>query len=187
VITLPRPKQIHNVFRGKVGAGTLTGADLGRLNHQPSVISQVRIFEYNFIDVAKVNVSDDDNNGHVVWPCPPLAATSEGDDIAVFHIYDEPPLTLSPQAAIDAHNIKEFQDSMAFLGVDVQITKPAKPIDAATLKPPRKGIIDTEVAPLDQRHDILIRFINAFRIGAGGVLGGAGGTQVCGGGNGLVG
>lgn len=182
VITLPRPKQIHYAFCGEVSS--LTGNDVGRLNPLPSEISEIRIFEYNFNDPANVNVTDD--SGNVVWQCPPLASV-DNDDIAVFHVYDEPPLTLSPQDSIDTHNKKEFKDSMDFLGVDVQITAPAKPIDAATLKPPRKGILDTEVAPLDQRHDILIQFINDFRIAGAGQLGGAGGTQVCGGGNGLVG
>lgn len=184
VITLPRPEQIHNVFGGQVSPGTLVGTDLGRLNPQPSEISEIRIFEYNFNDPAKVNVTDD--SGNVVWQCPPLAKVGN-DQFAVFHVYDEPPLTLSSQASIDAHNIQEFKDSMDFLGVDVQITTPAKPIDAATFAPPHKGILATEVTPLDQRHGILIKFINAFRITGAGQLGGGGGTQVCGGGNGLVG
>lgn len=184
VITLPRPKQIHHAFSGRVSAGTLVGNDLGRLNPLPSRISEVRIFEYNFNNEANVNVSDD--SGKVVWQCPSLA-TVGNDNIAVFHVYDEPPLTIQPQASTDAHNVQEFKDSMDFLGVDVQITAPAKPIDAGSLKPPRKGILDSEIAPLDQRHDILIKFIRAFRSGDRIPLGGAGGTQVCGGANGLVG
>jgi hypothetical protein len=184
VFTLPRPKKIHSRFCGELKGGVLQGSDVGRFNPAPTRISEVRFFEYNFNNEANVNLMDTDS-GNVVWKCPPLA-TDGADQIAVFHVYDEPPTTLGSSAAIDAHNKQEFKDSMLFLSVDITIKSPATPVDAGSLTPPHTGILTAEIAPLDIRRANLITFMHKFRITGGGNLGGAGGTQVCGGGNGIT-
>lgn len=185
VITLPRPQRIDYNLGGLVTPGMLVDPPPPQVIQPLSQISQIRFFEYNFNDFTKVFLSDD--QGNVLWRCPPPAPAG-ADNIAVFHLYDEPPQTLPSQASIDAHNIREFKDSMDFLlgsGNKVQITAPAK-IDPGTFTPPHSGILPAEVASLDVRNKGLTEFVRAHRTGAGAKLGGAGGSQVCGGGNAVV-
>jgi hypothetical protein len=191
VITLPRPNRISNFFGGIVQPNTLANGGPRPLNPPPSQISAVRIFEYNFDDPTKVFLSDD--KGNVVWRCPDASglATLPGGNlkVAAFHVYDEPPRTLVNPTP-DAHNIKEFNDSMIFLGASgVQLSQPAHPIDPSTLRTTNvPGILSWEIAALDERNqDRVMKLIRAFReTGTGKPLGGGGGTQVCGGGNGSI-
>ena len=190
VITLPRPNRISSFFGGVIQPGTLVNN--GSLNPAPSQISAVRIFEYNFVDPAMVFLSDD--RGNVVWRCPDAnsLATLPGNlKVAVFHVYDEPPRKLTTNPTPNNHNIQEFNDSMAFLntpGVKLQ-NQPAHPVDPSTLRLTNvPGILGWEIAALDERNeDRVMKLIRAFReTGTGKPLGGGGGTQVCGGGNGSI-
>lgn len=177
VFTLPRPTKIHSRLSGIITPGMLV--DPGqRLNPPPTRISAIRFFEYNFTDETKVFLSDD--QGNVVWKCPPLA-TAGADDIAVFHVYDEPPQTLPTTASANTHNVQEFKDSMDFMGANVQI-QTAAAVDPGSFSQLHTGILESEMAALDIRPKDFPEVIRRFRSGQS--LGGAGGTQVCGGGNG---
>lgn len=189
VITLPRPNRISSFFGGFIPTGKLVNN--GRLNPPPSQISAVRIFEYNFDDPTKVFLSDD--KGNVVWRCPDASglATVGNLKVAAFHVYDEPPRTLTNNPTPNDHNMGEFNDSMVFLGAPgVQLKESAHPVDPKTLILANvPGILGWEIAALDERNqDRVMKLIRAFReTETGKPLGGGGGTQVCGGGNGLVG
>lgn len=189
VITLPRPNRISSFFGGVIQQGTLVND--GHLKTPPSQISAVRIFEYNFDDPTKVFLSDD--SGNVVWRCPDangLATVSGNLKVAAFHVYDEPPRTLTTNPTPDEHNKKEFNDSMAFLKAPgVKLNAAAHPVDPETLKLKNvPGILGWEIAALDERNqDRVMKLIRTFReTDTGRPLGGGGGTQVCGGGNGSV-
>lgn len=182
IISLPRPNNIDYFLRGNILPGTLS--DPGhRLNPAPTQISAVRIFEYNFNNPANLFLAD--SNGNQVWQCPPqLAQLPNNLNVAAFHVYDEPPRQIS---TADTHNITEFNDSMTFLNANVQISASAKVFPQIFPKPP--GIQGWEIAALDVRNQVgTIQHIINLRMNgtAGDPLGGGGGTQVCGGGNGVV-
>jgi len=183
VISLPRPDSIDYYLRGNILPGTLNDPG-NRLNPKPTQISAVRIFTYSFTDPAKLFLMNDSTKDHV-WDCPlQLAELPHDLNVAAFHVYDEPPRQIS---TADQHNIDEFGDSMMFLGANVQISAPAKVFPQAFPKPP--GLQNWEIAALDFRNQVgTIKHILDLRMHgqAGDPLGGAGGTQVCGGANGFV-
>jgi len=104
---------------------------------------------------------------------------------AAFHIYDEPPTLLDDP---NDHNIHEFNDSLKFLGFpNINISAPAK-VNRKVLPKP-VGILGWEIAALDFRNNVgAINHVDAMRVdgAAGDPLGGGGGTQVCGGVDGMV-
>ncbi|PYP87920.1 MAG: hypothetical protein DMG65_16205 [Candidatus Angelobacter sp. Gp1-AA117] len=181
VFTLPRPQQIDYALRGTITSGMLVDQH-NRLSAPPTRISAIRFFQYKFDQQANVKLFQGRNP---VWECPDLATTTGNDNIAVFHIYNEPLLTINPKSAANDHNVKEFKDSMDFLGADVRITSAAQ-IDPGSLGPLPPGILAEENAALDVRRKGIVQFVHDRRIGAGFDLGGAGGSQVCGGGDGTI-
>jgi hypothetical protein len=182
VIKLPRPQKISYYLNGKIANGTLMDPD-GSLIQRPSQISSVRIFEYTFDDFTKVQLLD--SAGNALWTCPDLVQVATNKLAAALHIYDEPPKQLDNP---EGHNLKEFSDSGKFLGTaNVKITVPAKVIREFLPKP--DGILGWEISALDRRNELgAINHINSMRVdgAAGDPLGGGGGSQVCGGLDGIV-
>ena len=183
VITLPRPNSIDYFLRGNILPDTLQ--DPGqRLMPPHSQISAVRIFTYNFTDPRKLFLQDNSSGKHL-WDCPPqLAQLPHNLNVTVFHVYNEPPQQL---ANADTHNEDEFNDSMTFLGANVSINAPAKVPPQVFPNPP--GIQNWETAALDVRNQVkTIQHMIDLRMhgAAGDPLGGGGGSQVCGGANGVV-
>lgn len=183
VFTLKRPKQIDYRVRGIINPGMLVDQH-NRVSGSPSNISAIRFLQYEFDEQTNVKLYDADNPTAPVWECPQLAAAGS-DNIAVFHIYNEPALTINPKSNANGHNVQEFRDSTGFMNADVQITAAAA-IDPGSLDSPHDGILSEEIVPLDVRHKDLIQFVNDQRLGTAKLLGGAGGTQVCGGADGIV-
>jgi hypothetical protein len=184
IFTLPRPNAIHYALQGVVMPGMLVDPG-NRVIQTQTKISQIRFFEYDLGQQPNVKLFD--SSGNAIWECPPLA-TAGNDNIAVFHVYDEPPQTINPKTNASNHNISEFKESMDFMKADVQITSAAQ-VDPGSFQSPHPnggGVLPEELAALDVRQKGLIQFVHDRRIGTGRDLGGAGGTQVCGGGNGLV-
>ena len=182
VITLPRPNSIDYFLRGNIIPGALQ--DPGqRLQPPHSQISAVRIFTYNFTEPGKLFLQD--SSGNHLWDCPPqLAQLPHNLNVAAFHVYNEPPQQL---ANADTHNEDEFNDSMTFLKANVSINAPAKVPPQIFPKP--SGIQGWEIAALDVRNQVgtIQHMINLrMHATAGDPLGGGGGSQVCGGGNGVV-
>ncbi|HEX3586289.1 MAG TPA: hypothetical protein VH024_09855 [Candidatus Angelobacter sp.] len=188
VITLPLPKAIHdNFLRGIIAPGSLSGT--GRLKAVPTQISAVRVFEYDFGDPANLFLADDQTPANVLWKCPSadlLAEIRHNVKIAVFHLYNEPPQTL---ANPDTHNENEFNDSMDFLGASQVRLSKAAAVDDTQVPDIVSGVTGMDVAALDVRNQKgAIKLMRNLREAAFSAdpLGGAGGTQVCGGGNGSV-
>jgi hypothetical protein len=186
VVSLPRPNRIVNLFRGNIADGTLT--DHGLFNPPPSQISAVRVFEYRYFD-DPANVFLQDDKGNKLWKCPDLAAVVDNAglpiNVAVFHLYNEPPLQLTNPTPND-HNVHEFNNSMIFLGAKAISLSGAAHANESTRSPKDvPGILESEIGALDDRNQrVLVELVKALRNPTSGIsLGGAGGTQVCGGGN----
>jgi hypothetical protein len=177
IVTLPRPQNIFYHLCGDINPTTLSDPQ-SRFQQPPSTLSAVKILEYPFDDFTKVALVD--NSGKTLWSCPPPVQVGNKLVTAV-HIYDEPPATMPMQAAA-AHNVKEFNDCIAFLQVtDIKISAPAIVNPQPRLKPVE--ILGWEVAALDFRNSVgTINHVDRLRGdgAAGDPLGGGGGTQVCG-------
>jgi len=190
-IVLPHPADILHFVCGAVINGlTLIDPDIELQKGPPFVISGTRVFQYTFDDFNKVQLLDQD--GSVFWQCPQPTPV-DNLAVAVLEVYNEPPHDMGSSAA--AHNKKEFNDSLLFMQAKkVELVIPGLfPLDVDSLPP---GLTEDQVCSLDvrplvtanlntepakQTHEI--RFILRY----GNNKGGGGGTQVCGGANGILG
>lgn len=202
-IHLPRPANIHHYIKGKVVADSLKGP-LGDLVGTPEKISGIRVFEYYFEDFNEVHVGT--KSGETLWKCPePVLVKDKATrylNAVVLHIYNEPGQVMANAAK---HNRDEFNFTFAHLGTQLRLTTPAmRPEDNGE---PPLGIIREELYSLDMREETirkLTAMMRKLRYPVPGatveldfapdrlkqdaeLLGGGGGTQVCGGPNGLIG
>jgi hypothetical protein len=110
--------------------------------------------------------------------------TPKGDQaVAVLHVYNEPPGDLGPGAA--QHNLDEFKDTLSYMQAkQVKLKAPAEIIPA--------GVKAKELVSLDVRNILASQTVSfneeiAEKLQVGKRAGGGGGgTQVCGGANGIV-
>lgn len=183
-ISLPRPNTIYHFVCGDV-RGVLLDLDDELLKPLPTVISGTRVFQYSPKDFNSVKLVRADNS--VFWPCPAstIVNTPQGDlAVAILEVYNEPPIDLDqilPGAAA-VHNLGEFADSLTFMGArSARLILPtAHPRNVDTLPP---GLTAQQVCSLDVRDKV-----STGRFGKpNDAAGGAGGTQVCGGANGMLG
>jgi hypothetical protein len=200
VIDLPRPNDISYFISGKLDPRSLQG-DESSLVQVPQLVSGVRVFEYNFASYdtfRQIRVRGE--NHYIMWECPEPTLIKD-TNVAVLHVYNEPPDELPGSQAAE-HNVREFNRSLDFLGAKLQLTS------AASSTPPNSspfGLLVQEVSSLDTRQrfaniampwlrelwtlqphlvdkkadliDVLLKQLAA---------GGGGGSQVCGGANGQV-
>lgn len=185
-ITLPRPDKILHFVCGGLGS-YLQDRDT-EIEGKPKVISGTRVFQYSFQDYREVQVLRKDGKT-VFWPCPePKTITTPKGPLAfaVLQLYNEPPEEIQGVAGI-LHNLYEFRDSLIFLGArGVTLKNPIlKPADSDLLP---YGLTEEWVCPLAMRDEIatllskkggkrnfLVKYGKNMKI-----LGGGGGTQVCG-------
>jgi hypothetical protein len=203
-ITLPRPAKIHYYIKVDLTPGSLPDAK-NELVKPPATISGIRVFEYFFVDYKGIHVVTE--SGEMFWDCPePVTvtdkATGKSVNAAVLHIYNEPADIL---LYAGKHNKDEFNFTLAYLGAQLRLSTPAM-----TLVPnpdPPLGIIPEELHSLDLRQEMIPKLSKTLRqLGHAvelanfkldfapdklkqdaDVFGGGGGTQVCGGANGLIG
>ena len=205
-INLPRPARIHYYIKGDLASGSLPDPNK-ELVKLPTTISGIRVFEYTFMESRGVHVTTE--SGEMFWDCPePVLVTDKvtkkSINAAVLHIYNEPGDVL-PYAG--KHNTDEFNFTLAYLGAQLRLSTPAM-----TLVPnsnPPLGIIPEELHSLDMRQEMISKLSKTLRqLGHAVELanfkldfapdklkqdadflagGGGGGTQVCGGANGLIG
>jgi hypothetical protein len=197
-IELPRPNKIYHFVCGDVG-GLLLDPDDELIKPLPSVISGTRVFQYSPKDFNAVQLVSA-SSPPPFWQCPPptIVNTPQGDlAVAILEVYNEPPIDLdevTPGAAAE-HNRQEFADSLTFIQANnVELTDPAlDPQDGDGLPP---GLHKDQVCSLDIRDGIQAQLRGeaqkdtfALRFGKikKNMTGGAGGTQVCGGANGILG
>jgi hypothetical protein len=187
-IVLPHPDDILHFVCGVVVNGVSLIDPDTELSDTPRVISGTRVFQYSFADFNNVHLLRQD--GSVFWQCP--QPTMVGNlAVAVLEVYNEPPHDMG--ASADAHNKKEFNDSLLFMQAKkVQLLIPGLfPQDCDSLPP---GLTEDQVCSLDIRPLVTAHRMGketddsrfAARFGKHD-LGGGGGTQVCGGANGILG
>ncbi|MGZ4876224.1 MAG: hypothetical protein ACXV5R_13705, partial [Candidatus Angelobacter sp.] len=192
-IALPHPNKIYHFVCGVVD-GLLADPDNELKAPLPKVISGTRVFQYSFTDFTQVNLLR--KNGKPFWQCPQpdIVVTPQGPiGVALLEVYNEPPQDLGASAA--QHNRDEFNDSLTFMQAkSVELLEAAAdPEDCDSLPP---GLTEDQVCSLDVRSVVAahrqgkldeqtdeIRFAVRF----GKKKGGGGGTQVCGGANGILG
>lgn len=115
----------------------------------------------------------------------------------MLEVYNEPPIDLDlvSLGAAAAHNKKEFNDSLSFMQAQhVELTDPA--LDPEDCDPLPPGLSEEHVCSLDIRDDIGNQLKgkaakDSFALRFGKIKkfahpGGGGGTQVCGGANGIL-
>jgi len=202
-INLPRPAKIHYYIKGDLAPGSLPDPKK-ELIKPPTTISGIRVFEYSFVDSKGVHVTTE--SGEMFWDCPePVLVTDKvikkSVNASVLHIYNEPGDVL-PYAG--KHNTDEFNFTLAYLGAQLRLSTPAM-----TLVPnsnPPLGIIPEELHSLDTRQEMIPKLSKTLRqlghavelanfkldfapdkLKQADAAGGGGGTQVCGGANGLIG
>jgi hypothetical protein len=191
-ISLPHPNKIYHFVCGDVD-GLVSDMD-NELVPPASVISGTRVFQYSFQDFNTVQLLRQDNS--VFWQCPtpsPVNTPQGTIAVAILEVYNEPPQDLGSTAA--GHNRKEFNDSLAFMqakSVEL-IEAAADPVDCDPLPP---GLTEDQVCSLDVR-DLVAAHLQGkldeqtdelrFAVRFGKKKGGGGGTQVCGGANGILG
>ena len=188
-IVLPRPDDILHFVCGLLIGGSLSDPD-GELKSQPVVISGTRVFQYSFTDFRTVQLLAKD--GSVFWQCS--APTTVGNlAVAILEVYNEPPTDLG--AGADQHNLQEFKDSLTFMQAKKVelLTTAVNPVDCDQLPP---GLTADQVCSLDVRNFVAPQLKKklegetdeiSFAIRFGKKKGGGGGTQVCGGANGILG
>jgi hypothetical protein len=187
-IILPRPDDILHFVCGLVVDGLTLVDPNTELAGPPTFISGTRVFQYTFTDFNKVQLVAHD--GSVFWQCP--RPTVVGNlAVAVLEVYNEPPHDLGTTAA--AHNKKEFNDSLLFIQAKkVQLLTPGFfPQDVDSLPP---GLTEDQVCSLDVRSVVIAHLKGKKTKGSDFAAqfgknedGGGGGTQVCGGANGILG
>lgn len=150
------------------------------------IISGTRVFQYSFTNYNDVKVRGDKS---FFWQCPNPATTG---GYAVFQLYNEPEFDPGGVISIQ-HSLFEFNDSLIYMQAkSVQLRDAiVKPVPGDTVPP---GLTADQVCPLDMRDIVAAQLrlkrkkkdFNQFIVSYGkmDLLGGAGGTQVCGGVNG---
>jgi hypothetical protein len=238
-IGLPRPLDICHFIQGTLAPKAFAG-NIKRLVKPPQTITGIRVFQYSFSDYHCVRLQDGPHN--IIWECPKPVCIKDKDGnplhIAVLHIYNEP-LEEMPHPQAAEHNLREFNQTLSYLGApDLQLKIPGHVITPSSTSPhPLLAVLPEEVSALDHRHAYIVSLIPHFRTlisqqqqiedlakvlldlesqqinkqdGSAGLLpylepiktlvcmaqavlnprgaggGGAGGSQVCGGANGLV-
>lgn len=187
-LVLPHPDDILHFVCGIVVDGVSLIDPDTELADSPSVISGTRVFQYSFADFNVVQLLRQD--GSVFWQCP--QPTIVGNlAVSVLEVYNEPPHNMG--ASADDHNRKEFNDSLLFMQAKkVKLLIPGLfPQDCDSLPP---GLTEDRVCSLDVRSLVTAHRRGektnnsnfAARFGKH-EEGGAGGTQVCGGANGILG
>ena len=203
-IYLPRPAKIHYYILGNLDPKSLDDSKK-ELVATPKQISGIRVFQYSFGYYKDVRVVT--KSGETFWNCPePVlvndSSTGKSVRAVVLHIYNEPGDIL-PYAG--KHNKDEFNFTLAYLGAQLRLTTPAMTLEP-NLKPPL-GIIEEELHSLDVRQEMIQKLAMILRPRGHAALsanvklnfapdrlkqdadkdaaGGGGGTQVCGGANGL--
>jgi len=196
IFHLPRPNRITPYVQGKLQPDAFTG-DTPKFDRQPTYVAGLRVFEYTFSDYNSVLISDQ-SSGKVLWQCPePATLPAQNLKVASVHIYNEPGEPLSNPAD---HATREFNLSLKFLRADITLINSATiPLDPEL--PDREGFLPGETSTLDSRSVTALKLLTAARQGQsttvtnpkpgtnptpGTDAGGAGGSQVCGGANGLV-
>jgi hypothetical protein len=188
VIKLPRPFDIDHFVRGQLQPTALQG-DLTRFDSKPVFISGLRVFTYHITSADDVRIVGDDQEP--LWVCPDLVPVDDPSapgttvNVAVVHIYNEPPLPLTDA---NQHTLDEFNQSLKFLSA-TGVTL----VNSATLPQSNNqvlaGLLPGETTTLDDRlldgqKLLAIARQNARNPGSG--AGGGGGSQVCTGANGTI-
>jgi hypothetical protein len=178
-IVLPHPTDILHFVCGDV-EGVLQDLEGELKTPPPTVISGTRVFQYSFTDYHDVCLVPDGST-KPFWQCPPPDMVGNLA-VAILEVYNEPPhdmdQDLPGSAAI--HNLQEFQDSLDFMQArSVTLLLPA--LD----KEEHVCSLDIRDQVLAQRRKEVEKNDFIFRYGK--MEGGAGGTQVCGGANGILG
>jgi hypothetical protein len=192
-LNLPRPVDITYYING-----TLNSADLPdlykELQDTPKQIAGIRVFEYTMISPNDVRLQDNDS-GEIFWQCQPqYLATTKNLNVAVLHVFNEPAETLDGAAK---HNKDEFNFTLSYMDARLRMVQPAIVQDNDL---PPEGIRMEELYALDRRDELVQKLMKSLREGTtlssftasslksvsvfGG--GGAGGSQVCGGANGII-
>lgn len=185
VIDLPRPKTIHHFISGSIASYAITGSTsaIGMIVDEPGQVSGVRVLEYEFEEQGKVILVPD--LGTPLWSCPQLASVKDRN-IAVLHVYNEPG---DPLPNARAHSIAEFNQSAAFLGVQIALAKAAQMLLPAQGQISIPGLLPGETAALDQRKTRVINMVRDDRTKTPAIDdpgGGGTGGQICSAVNGLV-
>ena len=183
-IVLKYPNAILHFVCGNPG-NSLKDPD-NELKEAKCFISGTRVFQYFFDNYANVKVG---GNKSFSWQCPNPAATG---GYAVFQLYNEPEFDPGGVVSIQ-HSLFEFNDSLVYMQAkSVQLRDAiVKPVAGDTVP---TGLTADQVCPLDMRDIVAAQLrlqrkrkpFNDFivRYGKMDLLGGGGGTQVCGGVNG---
>jgi hypothetical protein len=188
-IHLPRPIRIDYYIVGDLIKGSLDDTK-NELVGPPTSISGIRVSKYSFADYKDVRLTT--QSGEEFWRCPKLVPVKD-ENVAVLHVFNEPPSEL---ANAGKHNKDEFNFTLAYQGAQLRLTSPATQ-PAKNGRPP-DGMLPEELCALDTRHEMVQKLINSLRpygsdskrpvvFTPDDTKGGAGGTQVCGGSNGLIG
>jgi len=174
-IFLPRPKAIHYFRSGTLDRASVTQT-AGTLQLDPAFeqLSGIKVFEYEFPDIAKVGLS-----GDIEWK-PTDTVGSERPSCAI-HIYDEPAAAL---AHAQAHNIREFRLSAEVLGSGASVAAGTK---VSFEDIPLPSLHKLELSPLQLRPDVLKGIARDMRRGRA-VSSPIGGTssEVCAGSDGSL-
>lgn len=197
VLTLPRPDEIRYGMVGHLDDKSLVG-DKKILKKIPKRIAGTRVFKYVLTGTEKFESIQLFGGAHnVVWKCPgppsPDSTMSKKVNVAVLHIYNEPPEEMAGAAL---HNVYEFNRTLEICGAKLTTNKPAK---FNILDQPQipEGLLPQEVSSLDLRQRFAVELMQQARKSSQlkrdklliylSHFGGGGGTQVCGGANGILG
>lgn len=179
VFNLPRPKNIYYFVGGAIPGGALRGTDLPQVKGSPSIITNVKVFEYLLSPNRSIYLASDPPDASILWTLQELSPTTNLDVAAAsMHIYNEPPKPMNEDEGIK-HGLDEFNESLDFFGLDINLAKPTTLNQSAPNFPP--GLLLDEVTPLDKRNIIVrglasaARANQAYRDGTGGGTGG----QIC--------
>lgn len=149
VIGLPRPNRISYFIVGDLAPNALQGDIAALVQPPPKQISGIRVFEYSFKDFHLVRLQSGPRT--IVWECPePVSINGKNINVAVLHIFNEPPEELPTQQAAD-HNLREFNRTLNYLGAKLALTIPGTVPDPDNSMPP-DGMIFEERAALDDRR-----------------------------------
>src|ERR1051326_419568 len=225
-IDFPTPSEIIPFIVGTLNQGDLIDP-ANELKQMPKFLSGIRIFKYLLKDVNDFQgVRMATGLRDSIWVCPiPNNLPKPNMNVAVLHVYNEPPDTLVPAQAAQ-HNKDEFNRSVTLCGKKVQMINPAVVTPGPLCdSPAQNGLTGLDITPLDLREGFAIDLMDWLRsfwlletkVSQGKkrsslsiegleqrnralasalplpfigklvcILGGGGGTQVCGGVNGFV-